>query len=66
MSKGFTGIGHCSRCGDTIGPWTLVKGVGWVCDRCCEEVETEQFKRSMNFIQRHSVYGLHPEERKND
>ena len=39
MSKGFTGIGHCAKCGDTQGPWTHFKGVGWLCDICADEYE---------------------------
>ena len=41
MSKGFCALGHCQRCGDTIGPWSLVNGQ-WLCDTCADEVESNQ------------------------
>ena len=40
MGKGFYALGHCSRCGDTIGPWSLI-GNEWLCDMCAEKQETE-------------------------
>ena len=39
MPKGFRAIGHCAKCGDTQGPWSLYPGWGWVCDQCAEELE---------------------------
>ena len=44
MPKGFSGLGRCCRCGDTIGPWSLVKGIGWLCDQCTEEEESKEKK----------------------
>ena len=41
MSKGFCALGHCQRCGDTIGPWSLV-GNEWLCDSCADIAEGEQ------------------------
>lgn len=41
MSKGFCALGHCQRCGDTIGPWSLV-GNEWLCDSCADIAESEQ------------------------
>lgn len=41
MGKGFYALGHCSRCGDTIGPWSLI-GNEWLCDTCADEAEKEQ------------------------
>lgn len=41
MSKGFCALGHCSRCGDTIGPWSLI-GTEWLCDACADEAEKEE------------------------
>jgi len=38
MGKGFYALGHCSRCGDTIGPWSLI-GNEWLCDMCAEKQE---------------------------
>ena len=37
MAKRFGIIGHCARCGDTEGPWTVYKGIGLLCDMCAEE-----------------------------
>lgn len=39
MAKGFRALGHCVKCGDTQGPWSLYPGWGWVCDQCAEELE---------------------------
>lgn len=41
MAKGFRALGHCVKCGDTQGPWSLYPGWGWVCDQCAEELEKE-------------------------
>ena len=41
MSKGFCALGHRQRCGDTIGPWSLV-GNEWLCDSCADIAESEQ------------------------
>ena len=44
MAKGFGPIGHCARCGDTQGPWSLYEGIGWLCDVCAEEEDESNNK----------------------
>ncbi len=38
----FSGIGICIRCGDTQGPWTMIPGEGWICERCEEIMKNEK------------------------
>ena len=50
MGKGFGGIGHCKRCGDTQGPWTLYPGIGWLCDMCADaEDRAQEFEEKLNW-----------------
>lgn len=42
MFNYFSGIGICVRCGDTQGPWTLIPGKGWICERCEEIMKNEK------------------------
>lgn len=39
MAKGFVSLGHCVKCGDTQGPWSLYPGWGWVCDMCADQLD---------------------------
>lgn len=39
MNKYFDGLGICVICGDTQGPWSWEKDMGWVCDDCEEKDE---------------------------
>lgn len=34
--------GHCSRCGDKIGPWSFYSGIGWLCDACADEEDEKR------------------------
>lgn len=42
MFNYLSGIGICIRCGDTQGPWTIIPGEGWICDRCMEIMKNEK------------------------
>ena len=46
MAKGFCGMGHCCRCGDQNGPWSLYPGIGWLCDRCAEEEDKNNVRET--------------------
>lgn len=41
MAKGSCPLGHCQKCGDTNGPWSLVNNK-WLCDMCADEEEAKQ------------------------
>lgn len=41
MGKRFSTLGHCQRCGDTQGPWSLINNM-WLCDICADAEERKQ------------------------